>query len=138
MGDGFEITCTASSLVARGGKQKNVELALPACKKLALMDKGLQISLTRLRRHNRRPPKPPKHYKKSKQKKQKHSLQRVPCVQTLIERKKSGLYLTNIFTYFLFEFLYEFVRCQFHHIFYKENIISNISKCLFIKMASNT
>ena len=41
MGDGFEITCTASSPVARGGKLKNVELALPACKKLALMDKGL-------------------------------------------------------------------------------------------------
>ena len=42
MGDGFEITCTASSPVARGGKLKNVELALPACKKLALMDKGLK------------------------------------------------------------------------------------------------
>ena len=41
MSDGFEITCTASSPVVRGGKQKNVELALPACKKLALMDKGL-------------------------------------------------------------------------------------------------
>ena len=40
MGDGFKITCTESSPVTRGGKQKNVELALHACKKLALVDKG--------------------------------------------------------------------------------------------------